>query len=96
MASGHVNRTKRPNTWLHRPMLQNVKKALANSEPSTHGTNCEVFLQLELLWARRWSCPSRSKLTRNMGSAQCGHVRVFVEIDKAANFVKGRADSLHP
>ena len=38
MASGHVNRTERPNTWLHRPMLQNVKKALANTEPSTHGT----------------------------------------------------------
>jgi hypothetical protein len=37
MASGHVNRTKRPNTWLHRPMLQR-EKALANSEPSTHGT----------------------------------------------------------
>ena len=36
MASGHVNRTKRPNTWLHRPTLQNVKKALANPEPSTH------------------------------------------------------------
>jgi hypothetical protein len=39
MASGHVNRIYRPNTWLHRPMLQNVKKALANPEPSTHGTN---------------------------------------------------------
>jgi hypothetical protein len=39
MASGHVNRIQRPNTWLHRPMLQNVKKALANPEPSTHGTN---------------------------------------------------------
>src|SRR5450631_4304551 len=38
MASGHVSRMKRPNTWLHRPMLQNVKKALANPEPSTHGT----------------------------------------------------------
>ena len=38
MASGHVNRIKRPNTWLHRPTLQNVKKALANPEPSTHGT----------------------------------------------------------
>ena len=38
MASGHVNRIKRPNTWLHRPMLHNVKKALANPEPSTHGT----------------------------------------------------------
>jgi hypothetical protein len=22
MASGHVNRTKRPNTWLHRPTLR--------------------------------------------------------------------------
>ena len=22
MASGHVNRANRPNTWLHRPMLQ--------------------------------------------------------------------------
>jgi hypothetical protein len=38
MASGHVSRIKRPNTWLHRPILQNVKKALANPEPSTHGT----------------------------------------------------------
>jgi hypothetical protein len=38
MASGHVNRINRPNTWLHRPILQNVKKVLANSEPSTHGT----------------------------------------------------------
>jgi hypothetical protein len=38
MASGQVNRIKRPNTWPHRPMLQNVKKALANPEPSTHGT----------------------------------------------------------
>ena len=27
MASGHVNRIYRPNTWLHRPMLQNVKKS---------------------------------------------------------------------
>ena len=36
MASGHVNRTNRPNTWLHRPALD-VKTVLANSEPSTHG-----------------------------------------------------------
>jgi hypothetical protein len=36
MASGHVNRANRPNTWLHRPMLQR-EKALANTEPSTHG-----------------------------------------------------------
>jgi len=42
MASGHVNRVKRPNTWLHRPMLQNVKKVLANPEPSTHGAKRPV------------------------------------------------------
>ena len=36
MASGHMHRVKRPDTWPHRPMLQNVKKALANPEPSTH------------------------------------------------------------
>ena len=37
MASGHVNRTNRPNTWLHRPD-RDVKIFLANPEPSTHGT----------------------------------------------------------
>ena len=42
MASGHMNRVKRPDTWLHRPMLQNVKKALANPEPSTHDPRAEV------------------------------------------------------
>jgi hypothetical protein len=35
MASGHVNRTRRPNTWLLRPDCD-VKKVLANAEPSTH------------------------------------------------------------
>jgi hypothetical protein len=37
MASGHVNRTERPNTWLHRPTCVR-EEALANPEPSTHGT----------------------------------------------------------
>ena len=32
MASGHVNRAKRPNTWQHRPKPAYVKKALANPE----------------------------------------------------------------
>ena len=42
MASGHLNRVKRPDTWLHRPGLQNMKKVLANREPSTHGPIPEV------------------------------------------------------
>ncbi len=54
MASGPVNRIKRPNTWLHRPMLQNVKKALANPEPSTHGTfaTCRVALMMSVVRGR--------------------------------------------
>jgi hypothetical protein len=44
MASGHMNRVKRPDTWLHRPMLQNVKKALANPEPSTHDPICDIAI----------------------------------------------------
>jgi hypothetical protein len=43
MASGHMNRVKRPDTWLHRPMLQNVKKVLANPEPSTHDPKADVW-----------------------------------------------------
>jgi hypothetical protein len=33
MASGRVNRTKRPNTWLHRPMLQTSRKLLLTRRP---------------------------------------------------------------
>ena len=57
MASGHVNRTERPNTWLHRPMLQNVKKALANTEPSTHGTKrkCRTYLGDVRCWVNSGS-----------------------------------------
>ena len=46
MASGHVNRVNRPNTWLHRPMLQTFKKVLANSEPSTHGGKADAGMIL--------------------------------------------------
>jgi hypothetical protein len=65
MASGHVNRIKRPNTWLHRPMLQNAKKALANPEPSTHGTfetSCQRGLTMSS--SVDGSRVARSKLTQ--------------------------------
>jgi hypothetical protein len=38
MASGHVNRANRPNTW-PQPTSCTVKKTLASREPSTHGTS---------------------------------------------------------
>jgi len=63
MASGHVNRIYRPNTWLHRPMLQNVKKALANSEPSTHGTfeTCRRTLRMSVYRGRPEVIGARSE-----------------------------------
>jgi hypothetical protein len=44
MASGHVNRINRPNTW-PQPTCCTVQKSLANTEPSTHGT----FLPCQLI-----------------------------------------------
>jgi hypothetical protein len=38
MASGHVNRIQKAEHMAAPTNAANVKKALANSEPSTHGT----------------------------------------------------------
>ena len=72
MASGHVSRIKRPNTWLHRPMLQNVKKALANTEPSTHGTfeTCQMDSENVCLSGKIGSPVRTVKVTR---MTPCGH-----------------------
>ena len=61
MASGHMNRVKRPDTWLHRPMLQNVKKVLANPEP------CRRLLirdRKSRLWKHLSAWHSRSRRSR--------------------------------
>jgi hypothetical protein len=51
MASGHVNRIKRPNTWLHRPMLQNVKKLLpTRSRPHMALFGHGAMSELSPLW----------------------------------------------
>ena len=52
MASGHMNRVKRPDTWLHRPMLQNVKKVLVNPKSSTHINSDVRADQCQGPWAR--------------------------------------------
>jgi hypothetical protein len=49
MASGHVNRANRPNTWLLRPTLQ-VKLLLANPEPSTHGSIADTLVTVAILF----------------------------------------------
>ena len=64
MASGHVNRIQRPDTWLHRPMLRNVKKILANPEPSTHDPGrVETFFVPQNLQATGRDEPRRDRLS---------------------------------
>ena len=41
MASGHVNRIQKAEHMAAPTNAANVKNALANSEPSTHGTNSD-------------------------------------------------------
>ena len=53
MASGHMNRVKRPDTWLHRPMLRNVKKVLANPEPSTHDPTAACRFIIPPRWVQK-------------------------------------------
>ena len=74
MASGQVNRTNRPNTWLLRPTLQ-MKILLANPEPSTHGPLAK--------WrtAALRSAPGRSADRNCSGRVfriltRCGHQRL--------------------
>ena len=56
MASGQVNRIKRPDTCLHQPMLRNVKKVLANPEPSTHDPKRTLTRRNSSLHARSSAC----------------------------------------
>ena len=76
MASGHVNRVNRPDTWLHRPMLQNVKKALANPEPSTHGTSrtSRTGVAMSVGWVDRKS-PAQGQTDANDPTRKWGSSR---------------------
>jgi hypothetical protein len=55
MASGHVNRAKRPNTWLHRPMLQNVNM------PNGNCPRCAARCFRDVMEAEPWGRFSGTK-----------------------------------
>ena len=83
MASGHVNPINRPNTWLHRPMLQNVKKALANPEPSTHGAKRSLRLFAPL--HRLASLCVLEKASRTMPAANRRSLEPFSNCRRGVN-----------
>ena len=50
MASGHVNRIQKAEHMAAPTNAANVKKALANSEPSTHGARADIARLSTLVW----------------------------------------------
>ena len=66
MASGHVNRTYRPNTWLHRPTLQTRRKSLpTRSRPHMAQSRYGAMSDLSPLCApKRTSVAAHAALSR--------------------------------
>jgi hypothetical protein len=82
MASGHVNRIERPNTWLHRPMLQNVKKHLPTRSRPHMARNGPPAMSAV------WSLSG--------GKRTCGGRPISAAIDPKRTCVGERANDLHP
>jgi hypothetical protein len=75
MASGHVNRINRPNTWLHRPMLATRAVASAGPTPGMSSSRrlaslerCQALIIRFELQSFAWIAPP------NRGSSNSTHI----------------------
>ena len=64
MASGHVNRTKRPNTWLLRPALQR-DQSLDNPEPPHMACPFAAAHQVVSYWGEIVPPPADRRMLRS-------------------------------
>jgi hypothetical protein len=71
MASGHVNRTKRPNTWLHRPACGREESPCQPGAVHTwhfatlsHAMNLRPLLRANRTWPRNGRLAARSWATQ--------------------------------
>jgi hypothetical protein len=75
MASGHVNRIKRPNTWLHRPMLQNREESSCQTGAvhTWHSSDVTVGLRNVCCWGKSGSrdCVARLPSLALLRHADC-------------------------
>src|SRR5712664_3313590 len=80
MASGHVNRIKRPNTWLHRPMLQNREESSCQTGAvhTWHFSDVTARLRNVCCWGKSGSrdcvtrLPSLLRVSDAGRSQRCG------------------------
>ncbi len=65
MASGHVNRANRPNTWLHRPDLQREKSSCQLGAVHTwHLSDMPTAPEKVCLWGKTGSHRHPVRMTR--------------------------------
>ena len=70
MASGHVNRTNRPNTWLLRPLLHVLRKLLpTRSRPHMARSGKSPTGSFEVKCGRSHECGARATLSRALRMA---------------------------
>ena len=90
MASGHVNRTKRPNTWLHRPASKREEKPCQLGAVHTWhiATNADTVTLRPLSSRDRpsfaavatagmchvWTAPSWQGFSSRLQAGRCSHV----------------------
>src|SRR6266481_7395304 len=98
MASGHVNRIKRPNTWLHRPMLQNREESSCQTGAvhTWHFSDVTAGLRNVCCWGKSGSrdcvarLPSRTLSGNERGARQrLGALACFIV---ALQFLSQRRD----
>ena len=87
MASGQVNRIKRPNTWLQRPMLQNREKSSCQTGAvhTWHIASFRCDVELVAIGGIADSCNRTSG--RSMGSRPSGGDNVESDRRKAAPYL---------
>ena len=66
MASGHVNRTKRPNTWLHRPIIQTAMRV----HDEAHGEVAKVRIDSALRAIMFTDIVGSTSMTERLGDAR--------------------------
>ena len=91
MASGHVNRTNRPNTWLHRPACKCEEKPCQLGAVHTWhiasfrcGAKVQTLLEVKRTCRARRECVDLTKMTQ-LGD----YGRTFSVMRNAISFVTG-------
>jgi hypothetical protein len=87
MASGHVNRAKRPNTWLHRPSLQREESSCQLG--AVHTWHVASISAAHEIRSRSEALRTCGEPAAGLGAAlmtQCGHLQLLLRRSDCSPF----------